>query len=332
MDWNNIKYINTEKPWWNQTIIDTINIMGKQYYLAGYITNPVPFCLMYNKQFVTDYSFENLYDVINEGKWTLDCMSSLTKQVSSDLNGDGLFDPNDQYGISFNYDNQTLNFMYASNINSVIIDKDEKPVPNVMNDKMLTLVNKIYSLIYNDNQTLYTTYDNQAELGVGGFKSGRIFLLGGNIGNAKTLRDTEIDFGLIPYPKFDEAQKTYNTHVDAWNGMLCIPATATNLERIGIITEALAAYSYKYVTPAYYEVALGNKYLRDDESVEMLDLIFDGIIYDFGYIFDQWKGCTWTLVNLMKAKNTDLASYWASKESAVMIHYQNLYEAVSENS
>ena len=61
--------------------------------------------------------------------------------------------------------------------------------------------------------------------------------------------------------------------VDGSHDILAVPITATNLERTGIITEALSAESYKRVIPAYYETALKTKYARDDESVQMLDMI-----------------------------------------------------------
>lgn len=160
------------------------------------------------------------------------------------------------------------------------------------------------------------------------FRAGNVFLIGNGVADAQSMRDAEIEFGIIPYPKYDEEQECYHTHVDAWNGMLCVPITASDLERTGIITEAMAAYTYKIVTPVYYDVALTSKYLRDEESVDMLGYIFDGILYDFGYIFDSWKGTTWTLPTLMTQKKTDFASYFASKEKGVLKHYEELYNSV----
>ena len=146
-----------------------------------------------------------------------------------------------------------------------------------------------------------------------------------------SFRDAEIDIGMIPYPMWDENQDGYHTHVDAWNGMLCIPKTADNLERTGIIIEAMAAETYKYVIPAYYDVTLGTKLARDAETVEMMDIIFDGVVYDFGYIFDNWNGCTWTPCFMLREGKTDVASYWNSIEKKVTSHYEKLYKAVEED-
>ena len=55
---------------------------------------------------------------------------------------------------------------------------------------------------------------------------------------------------------------------------MSVPKTNSDLERTGIILEALARESSDTVIPAYYDVTLKNKLLRDDDSVKMLDIIF----------------------------------------------------------
>ncbi len=333
LPWNDVPYINAEKPWWNQSINKTINILGKQYYMAGYITLPTPFCMFANKGLLLDYGYDDIYSYVREGTWTFDKLSEITSKAYVDLNGNSTVEAADQFGITFNNDNTLLNFMYAAGVHSVILDETGKPVPNVYNEKMLALLDKTYSLVWNDNQTWLTTYTTQAEEGIKGFMEGRMIFFCGAVGSLDTIRDADIDLGVIPYPKWDENQDGYGTHVDASNGMLCIPMTASadDLERIGLVTEAMAAYTYKYTIPAYYDVTLGTKYIRDMESREMLDIIFDSVTYDFGYIFDHWNGCTWTLPFMVRDKKTDLASYWQGIEKKVNTHYDKLYEAVANN-
>lgn len=331
--WNDVPHIDLTKPWWNSQINETMQILGKQYFIAGSITIPYPFCMLFNKQLGENYGITGVYDTVRQGKWTMDLISEYTKLVSEDINGDGVFDESDQYGLACNNDNTTLNFMYGADICSVIIDDSGMPTPNVMNDKMVTLVEKLYNLIYNDNRTLYGDYDFNNASCVPAFTDGRAFLFAGGVSDAQSFRSTEVDFGMIPYPKFDEAQEGYHTHVDAWNGMLCIPKTASDedVARTGVIIEAMCAETYKQVIPVVYDIALGTKYLRDDESFEMLDYIYDGILYDFGYVFDSWNGCTWILPQMMTNKKTDVASYWASVEKKVLKHYEKIYEAVEED-
>ena len=66
---------------------------------------------------------------------------------------------------------------------------------------------------------------------------------------------------------------------------LCVPMTTSDPERTGIVLEAMAAESMYTVTPAYYDVALKGKYARDEESLDMLDIILESRCYDLGWFY-----------------------------------------------
>jgi hypothetical protein len=91
----------------------------------------------------------------------------------------------------------------------------------------------------------------------------------------------EVEFGIIPYPKYDEAQPNYVSRVEYYMAMQ-VPVTNPDLERAGVMLEALNGESAKTIIPAYYEIALKSKYARDDDSAQMLDLIFNTLVVDIG--------------------------------------------------
>ena len=330
MDWKELPYVNFEKPWWNESIIKSTNIFGKQLIASGsYNLALAPaFCMIFNKTYIPDFNLENLYTVVNEYRWTIDYLSRVTKDITIDLNGDGVFDGQDQFGLTMNNDNTTLNYMYGFNYYSILIGNDGYPVVNTNNERVQQMVEKLYSLVYDDNKTFLTTYALQTSDGFPMFRDGRAFIIATGTDSAITFRDAEFDFGIIPYPMWNEEQQGYYTHIDAWHGVQCIPVTAVNLERISVVLEALSAQSYKYLVPVYYDNALGIKYARDTETVEMLDIIYGGVLYDFGYIFDAWQGATWTFPNMITQKTTDLASYYASRENAILANYERIFNAI----
>ena len=51
--------------------------------------------LWFNKQLLTDNGFDMPYELVNEGKWTIDRMLEMVNSVSADLNGDMKMDAND---------------------------------------------------------------------------------------------------------------------------------------------------------------------------------------------------------------------------------------------
>ena len=57
------------------------------------------FVTFFNKDMIAEVDDVNLYDVVNQGKWTLDYQYELASKFYSDLNGDGKADGKDQYGF-----------------------------------------------------------------------------------------------------------------------------------------------------------------------------------------------------------------------------------------
>lgn len=87
------------------------------------------------------------------------------------------------------------------------------------------------------------------------------------------MRGVETDFGIIPYPKYDENQSEYHSRARYYFPSV-VPATCQDTDFVGYMLETLNYESYKTVIPAYYETALKTKYSRDAESSGKLDLIF----------------------------------------------------------
>ena len=137
------------------------------------------------------------------------------------------------------------------------------------------------------------------------------------LGNAQDLRGMNTDFGIVPYPKWDEHQEKYLTTSVAYFSMFCVPTTVKNLEMTGAVMEALCAESYKKVIPAFYEVALKSKYSRDDESAEMIDIIRSGLTFDFGKVYVTELAYSMNILReLMSNKKHDFVSTFEKNEKS----------------
>ena len=113
-DWYQFDEVRLDKPWWDQRITKELEIKGKIYTIIGDYTTVDELGTMsvfYNKKLVEDHSLENLYDLVNDGKWTFDKLWEMGKSVVSDLNGDDVMDENDRYGIITEY--SSLYYFYS---------------------------------------------------------------------------------------------------------------------------------------------------------------------------------------------------------------------------
>jgi len=146
------------------------------------------------------------------------------------------------------------------------------------------------------------------------------------------LRNFDCNFGILPNPKFDETQTEYYNEVHPWcSTAISIPTSSPDLERTGIILEALTGESYYTLLPAYYDISLKNKFMRDEESGQMLDLIFSTKCYDLGAIFD-WGGMFTNLLAtlpLNKTNNTDFVSAYEKIMPKIQTDMQKAIDAFS---
>ena len=106
------------------------------------------------------------------------------------------------------------------------------------------------------------------------------------------LTDMENAYGIIPIPKLNEDQDDYYSYTHDLMSVIGIPGTVEEekLEMIGTALEELSAYSYNYTIEAFFEVALKGRYMRDEESRKMLDLIVDNLRIDTGWIYSKNLG------------------------------------------
>lgn len=79
--------------------------------------------------------------------------------------------------------------------------------------------------------------------------------------------------------------------------------------------EALAYTSRRMVTPEYYDRTLKNKrFLDDDDSPEMLDIIFSNRMVDLSVAFN-WDDCIQYYNNLVFTETPQLVSFVEQHES-----------------
>jgi len=114
------------------------------------------------------------------------------------------------------------------------------------------------------------------------FKARRALFLGAELKAAQLYRDFDDSYGIAPAPKFDEAQEDYVSVVSKASPVMCIPLTNKDTERTGVIMDALAFESFYDVLPVYSDVVLSQKGLRNEESIEMLEIIRDTRFFDVG--------------------------------------------------
>lgn len=332
LNWYDLPYIDFSKPWWSPSTTNDLTVNDVCILAVGDFALSAlerTYAVFYNKKLAEQYKLTDLYGIVNAGKWTHDKVLEINCDIYSDLDADGTRNENDVYGWVCLDRSPLDSYLWA--YGGKVLEKSDKGDIELVYHSAKTgeMIEKLCSFFFeNDGIYLYSTKavldwhyaDNH-------FKDGRAVFINGTINTAvNNLREMEDDYGILPYPKWDENQENYITNVDGGHDVLCVPVTVSNLEKSGIITEALCAESYKKVVPAYYETALKTKYTRDDESIEMIDMIVNSRVFDLGYVYDGWNGASFIFSRLIADNNPNFESYWASNESKIKSHYDEIMD------
>lgn len=144
--------------------------------------------------------------------------------------------------------------------------------------------------------------------------------------NVASFRQMENEFGILPMPKYYDTQDRYYHTVSRDNAsVMFLPITLpeSELEDIGTVISALGEYSMHVVTPAYYDVQLKYRDSRDDESGEMLDIIFDSRTFDLGCAYG-WGGIMGEYMKL----DTNVASRFESVLGKAESELQQMLDSI----
>ncbi len=340
MDMYTLPYQNYDKPYWDSNAAEQLSLCGKLFMMAGdFITTQIDetICCFFNKNLIGDHGLEDPYDLVKEGKWTLDKMGEMAAVTANDANGDGTFDDNDDYGmLSW----RGVFYMFLLNGSGhTLIDKDKDDVPafTFYNENFVAAYEKIIGIIHGTDGMYYDAEVKTNTRGLSNnhrvqeimFPADQAMFWVECISWAKALRDMEANFGIIPAPKFDENQSQYYSCNNGNFFGMSIPVSVSDVDRTSIILEALQSESSDTVLAAYYDIALKTKLTRDEESAAMIDIIFDTTTYDCSTVYGL-GGVKTEIYTRASNNNADLASYWEKQQTSLATTIQKIVDNLAK--
>ncbi len=256
----------------------------------------------------------------------------MCETASVDVNGNGETDEEDTFGVGFDSTYAFSTLLYASDVRYVSHGDDGSLQLTMNEEHTVNAMEKILSFAARKDITIipvdwqgkvdydYNSVPSRA------FKEGRMLF---NVSFPHSLagysEGCEEEYGVLPYPKYDVEQEKYYTLADRFTMLFSIPVTCQDADFTGFMLEALSAASTDTTLNAYYEVSCKYKYVYDEASAEMLDLVFDGIVYDLAYLFGIED------INLMTENILMKGNSFASAYAAIEGKVQTVLTAVTED-
>jgi len=280
-------YLSLTSPWWSKMIYENMQFNNKLFYTGGDIFLPsysqCPAVIMYNKKLFRDHGIEdNLYSLVFDGKWTLDALNAIIKDRDTDLNSDGKMHADDDfYGLISQNITVAMGFYLAGvGVNFSTVNNENITV-DLTSPLTLNKIDKLSEMIER------YTYRDQEDPIQKTFKGNRaLFLTHCMISPQLNLRDMDEDYGILPMPKWDEAQPSYISFINAWgSGFVGVPLNA-DLEKSAFLTEAMAYAGYEYLRRPVYDITFKAKGARDEESERIIDIIIETAYLDIGSVYN----------------------------------------------
>ena len=295
-DFCEIPHIDFSAPYWYQLSVSAMSSYGRIFMISSDIC-PTPlqnaYVLYFNKRILSENDLKDPYRLVDENQWTVDQFLSMVSAVSSDLNGDGVWDESDQYGIGAHSGRRAGTFMslaIGSNMHFSKLGEDGGRVVDIDGEKMQTLIDKV-RLVFRDQTKVLDASLLEARLGsypsmLEFFVNGKLLFVSDSVGALQNvmLREMQDDFGVLPYPKYDSEQESYYHRSLPW--MFVIPKVGQDLEMVGAVMQYGTWLSSYTVLPAYYEITIKKKRVRDEDAERMLDIVHDTVYVDFSDLYD----------------------------------------------
>ena len=328
-NWFDIPVYNPDKPWHNELANSGSTINNKRYTDNSDLsisTLLYTYGMFFNYEIMENYGYtsEDLYNLVFEGKWTIDKFTEIVAGIYEDTNGDGTHDPEDLHGYAVTATGVNTHDVWLGALDLptlTIINPPDEFTIDLFSEKTIAAVEKVNKLYHETEGALFDKVSASWRDIPAHFAQGKIAMTQLYFGETtESLTEMEDTYGILPLPKLDEAQEGYYTN--AWDQFTVFAVPLTMPEEdgsfIGTLYEAMCAESYKYVYPAYYDQALKSRYSAEPTTAQIIDLIMAGRKLDFTFQFGtEFNSLPYMLRDMVINNTANIASKFKKTEKSL---------------
>ena len=337
-DLNELDYLDFSKEWWNQGVNETLTVSGRLFFTNSDFTlrdKNRTYLLLFNKRLAEEYKLDNYFDLVREGTWTLDKMTEDCKKVANDVNGNGEVDYYDVFGMTMDSYYGGVALAIGSGVKvlenvegefSLVVNNEH--TINVMDDVISFITGARLGSSCEEWKEKNIPLDDYWDFSGTVYNEGRALFGTGfaHVLQGKSANSVD-DYGILPFPKYDETQKDYHIYADPQGLLVGIPSTTDTPDFSAFMLEALSAEAYTTSLPAYIEVSCKTKYTYDEDSADMLDLIFGSIVFEPAQIYNL-AGVGKILHDVCNSRTNSFVTKYASSESQAKADLEKLVDDI----
>ena len=325
-------YIDIEQDYWATNYIRNMHYGEPIYWLSGDLSLRFvggQYCTFVNSRIydsVLSEKYGSIYDIVKEGRWTLDLLGEMASLCFRDTNTNEKPDEGDVLGMVVEVSQDMSDgIAIGAGCTWSVRNPDGSITPTLGGSRTMEFSSKYYSMLHSGYFYNPTASDSVTQMTV--FKNGNVaFTINKLYQSEVYLREMQDNFYIVPTPKFNEAQDQHYTGLHDGNTIFGITYCSDAIAASAVALEAMAAESLRTVTPEFYEFALKFKYTRDDEASEMIDMIKECAYSDFVFV---WGKSLNNVTHFFRTPMANPTSTYKKLEKGLLTSLEELLESLS---
>ena len=265
-----LPYIDLEAPWWDFDMMKSFQIGSRLHYVSGNLLLQGSTLAFFNKRIAKDFGLPDHYQLVRDGLWTYDRFIEYASSVTLDINGDGVIDRYDQTGYTGDLTERTCDIPFFCGERCTKMGENGIELV-YWSDKIVDIFNKTYKYFLDPSVSngYFRFYSENNQ----GFEEDLALYTLSTVSGIAGMREYEVDFGVIPGFKYNEEQESYYTTMMNNYCMMLIPSSNKDPNTSAAVMDAIALASHYDVLPVYYDSVVSQKGLRNEDSIEMLQIM-----------------------------------------------------------
>lgn len=290
-DMADVPIIDSTKSYWLNKFNEETSVYGRNYFLASYANLwalDSAGVVFFNTQLAEDLELGNLYQLVKDNEWTFDVMKQMS-QLAYEDDGDSTWDLGDRFGSVSTM--ACVETMYVGIGGTILVpDGDEDLKITYTSEDNIDRLTKIIDFWADESSVLTARYgdympDSNQSILVHLMLGGRALFAQEQLYQLSKFADSQYVIGMLPLPMYDEDQDGYRsaTHFgQASTSSIPYILSSDRLRLVGSVLEDMAYTGYRDIRPQYYDTNLKLRRAQDEDSRDVLDIIFSNTVVDLG--------------------------------------------------
>ena len=287
------KLIDISKPYWATNYIESITYNDYMYWVTGDLSLRYTgglYCTFVNTELYDTnvkiaYEGKTIYQIVREGNWTMDTMIKMADLADNDVDGDGKITQGEVAGFVYQnndiWDGMAFGCQVEFGKKVTNLTGEDEITIHLLTDQKASDFAAFCSTLYKAPYTLGVAGTDSVEL-MNTFANGEALFAVNQLYQSPIFLSDMESFAIIPTPKLNNSQKNYASGCHDSLTLYGISRYSDVPVAAAATLELMAFYGSTLVAPVFYKsYILGGRTVREDESIEMIELIRKGFDSDF---------------------------------------------------